>query len=90
MSMKENRWNIRQFLMIFHLLVDLMGGNDSFSQRLDDMFALHGQGFADIGNEPSFLPTCTIMSMLNIRRWSLSVFGLNTKYSPGASDSWEF
>ncbi|RLV88589.1 putative secreted glycosidase [Meyerozyma sp. JA9] len=67
-------------------LVDLMGGNETFSQRLDDMFGLHGQGFADIGNEPSFL-TPYLYNYVNAQHKSVELirYLVNTKYSPGAS-----
>lgn len=67
-------------------LVELMGGNDTFCQRLDDMFSLHGQGFADIGNEPSFL-TPYLYNYANQQHRTVETMRhlVNTKYSPGPS-----
>lgn len=65
-------------------LVKLMGGNDTFVKRLDDMFQLHGQGFADIGNEPSFL-TPYLYNFVNAQHKTVELvrYLVNTKYAPG-------
>lgn len=67
-------------------LVDFIGSNDTFITRLDDMFGLHGQSFADIGNEPSFLtPYLYNFVNANYKTAETVRYLIDTKYSTGPS-----
>lgn len=67
-------------------LIDFIGDNDTFIARLDDMFGLNGQAFADIGNEPSFLtPYLYNFVNANYKTTETIRYLINTKYSTGPS-----
>lgn len=67
-------------------LVKLIGSNETFISRLDDMFGLHGKEFADIGNEPSFL-TPYLYNYVNANHKTAETirYLVDTKYSTGPS-----
>lgn len=76
-------------------LIEYMGGNETFVQRLDDMFGLYGgDPLADIGNEPSFL-TPFLYNFVNAQYKTVettrflvnSHFGPGNKGLPGNSDA---
>ncbi|ONH69095.1 hypothetical protein BON22_1369 [Cyberlindnera fabianii] len=83
-------------------LKNFIGDDQTFSARLDDMFSLYGRGFADIGNEPSFLTPYLYNFVNNATRTAETIrFLMNTNFStginglPGNSDagamqSWMF
>lgn len=81
-------------------LKTFIGDDNTFSARLDDMFSLYGKGYADIGNEPSFLTpylynfvnnstrTAETIRFLMDTRFSTGVSGLPGNSDAGAMQSW--
>lgn len=76
-------------------LKSFIGSNETFSRRLDDMFALFGTSdLADIGNEPSFL-TPYLYNYINQNHKTVATlrylvntkFGHGPKALPGNSDA---
>lgn len=66
-------------------LKQFIGSNETFSQRLDDMFALFGsEDIIDIGNEPSFL-TPYLYNFVNENHKTVDTirYLINTKFSTG-------
>lgn len=83
-------------------LIRFIGDNDTVIRRLDDMFGLHGDGYADIGNEPSFLTpylynyvnaqhktTETLRYLVN-NKFSIGPRALPGNSDAGAMQSWLF
>lgn len=67
-------------------LIELIGDNQTFITRLDDMFGLKGHSYADIGNEPSFL-TPYLYNYVNAQSKTVETlrYIINHLYSTGAS-----
>lgn len=76
-------------------LKNLIGSNDTFVKRLDDMYALYGsEDIVDVGNEPSFLtPYLYNYDNKNYKTVNTIRYIINSKFSngkkglPGNSDA---
>lgn len=74
-------------------LISLIGDNDTFVQRINDLYPLHGKKVADVGNEPSFL-TPFLFNYVNQQYRSVELvnyiltndFKLGSQGLPGNSD----
>ncbi|KAI5955950.1 hypothetical protein CANMA_004585 [Candida margitis] len=74
-------------------LISLIGDNDTFVQRINDLYPLHGKKIADVGNEPSFL-TPFLFNFVNQQYRSVELvnyiltndFKSGSKGLPGNSD----
>lgn len=74
-------------------LVSLIGDNDTFVQRINDLYPLHGKKVADVGYEPSFL-TPFLFNYVNQQYRSVELvkyilandFKLGSQGLPGNSD----
>ncbi|KAG5420416.1 hypothetical protein I9W82_002297 [Candida metapsilosis] len=75
-------------------LISLIGDNDTFIQRINDLYPLHGKKIADVGNEPSFL-TPFLFNFVNQQYRSVELvnyilrnnFKEGSKGLPGNSDA---
>ncbi|CAM9014535.1 unnamed protein product [Wickerhamomyces anomalus] len=75
-------------------LIKFIGDNETVIKRLDDMFKLYGEGYADIGNEPSFL-TPYLYNFVNAQHRTTETlryivnnkFSIGPKALPGNSDA---
>ncbi|CCH46755.1 putative secreted protein [Wickerhamomyces ciferrii] len=86
----------------FQTLFKAIGDNGTVIKRLDDMFKLYGEGFADIGNEPSFLTpylynyvgsqyrTAETIRFLIDTRFSIGPKALPGNSDAGSMQSWLF
>ncbi|KAI5954212.1 hypothetical protein KGF54_001987 [Candida jiufengensis] len=81
-------------------LVSLVGSNDSFVQRISDLYPLHGSKIADVGNEPSFLTpflfnfvnqqykTSELVNYILTQNFGSGVDGLPGNSDGGAMQAW--
>ncbi|KAL6949798.1 hypothetical protein ACO0QE_000460 [Hanseniaspora vineae] len=81
-------------------LLSFIGSNETFQLRLDDMFSLYGNGYANIGNEPSFLTpylynfinnndrTSETLNYLTTVEFTTGVNGLPGNSDAGSMQSW--
>ncbi|KAI5958894.1 hypothetical protein KGF57_002328 [Candida theae] len=74
-------------------LLSLIGSNETFIERINDLYPLHGKQVADVGNEPSFL-TPFLFNFVNQQYRSVELvnyilkndFKQGSKGLPGNSD----
>ncbi|KAI5962556.1 uncharacterized protein KGF55_003632 [Candida pseudojiufengensis] len=81
-------------------LKSLIGSDDTFVQRISDLYPLHGKKIADVGNEPSFLTpflfnfvnkqykTSELVNYILNNDFKLGVNGLPGNSDGGAMQAW--